>query len=127
MADTAVEEYAAGLQDWRGDVIRELDAIVREAAPSATALIRWTQLVWEHGGPIAYARAVSTHVTFGFWRGAELTDAEGSLEGSGDRMMHVEITGPGDVRKAQFAAWVKEAADLNEAMGDPTKRQAEPS
>jgi hypothetical protein len=42
-------------------------------------------------------------------------------------MKHDELTGPGDVRKAQFAAWLKEAADLNEAMGDPTKRPAEPS
>jgi hypothetical protein len=127
MPDTGIEEYASSLQDWRGDVIRQLDEIVREAAPNATALIRWAQLVWEHGGPVAYARATAKHVTFGFWRGAELTDPEGLLEGSGDPMMHVKIAAPGDVRTAQFAAWVKEAVELNEAMGDPTRRRAEPS
>jgi len=124
MVDEAIEGYAAKLGDWRGDVILELHEIVSTAAPAATATIKWAQPVWEWNGPIAYAKGFAKHVNFGFWRGTELTDPKGLLEGSGDRMMHVKITAPGDVREAQFAAWVEEALRLNETLGNPTKRRA---
>lgn len=121
MAAGTIDEYAKGLGDWRGEIVGELDALIRQAAPKATGSIKWAQPVYEQDGPFAYVKAFSKTVTFGFWRGADLTDTDGRLEGTGDRMRHVKIGAPEDVDKAAFAAWVKEAVELNTAKGDPAK------
>ena len=66
-------------------------------------------------------KAFTTAVNFGFWRGADLSDPDGALEGTGDRMRHVKIRSAEDVDPERFTAWVKEAVALNESKGDPTK------
>ena len=121
MAARTIEEYVEGLGDWRGEVVSAIDALVRNVAPEATASIKWAQPVYEQGGPIAYVKAFGSSVNFGFWRGTELTDPDGRLEGTGDRMRHVKLTSPDDVDPQRFSAWVKEAVALNSEKGDPTK------
>ena len=44
-----------------------------------------------------YVNAFSAHVNLGFFRGAELADPEGLLEGSGKFMRHVKLTPGRDV------------------------------
>ena len=121
VAASTIDEYAKALGDWRGEVVGELDAMIRRTAPKATGSIKWAQPVYEQDGPFAYVKAFTSAVNFGFWRGADLADADGRLEGTGDRMRHVKIRGPGDVDMARFTAWVKEAVTLNAEKGDPTK------
>ena len=121
MATPTIDAYAKALNDWRGDVVRELDALVRKAAPKATGTIKWAQPVYEQNGPFAYVKAFSSAVNFGFWRGADLSDPDGALEGTGDRMRHVKIRSAEDVDLARFTAWVEEAVALNDSKGDPTK------
>ena len=101
----------------------EIDRLVKSAAPEAKASIKWAQPVYEQGGPFAYVKAFGTTVNFGFWRGTELTDPDGRLEGTGDRMRHVKLTSAEGVDADRFAAWVKEAVALNAEEGDPTKRR----
>jgi hypothetical protein len=86
--------------------------------------MKWGQPVWEQNGPFAYARPSAKHLTFGFWRGAELTDSGNVLQGEGDRMRHVKITSIEDVTRLPLEELIKEAADLNEKKGNPTKRES---
>ena len=123
MAEKTIEAYAETLGDWRGDAIREIDALVRKAAPKAKGSIKWAQPIYEQGGPFAWTKAAKGHVSLGFWRGAELPDPQHLLDGSGTRMRHVKILSPADIRKSQFTAWVREAVRLNETRGDPSKRR----
>ena len=67
MGAPTIDAYAKELSDWRGDVVRELDALVRKAAPKATGTIKWAQPVYEQNGPFAYVKAFSSAVNFGFW------------------------------------------------------------
>lgn len=120
MAAGTIDEYADGLGDWRGEVVKELDALIRSAAPKATGSIKWAQPVYEQDGPFAYVKAFTKAVHFGFWRGTDLTDPDARLEGTGDRMRHVKIRTAEDVDKTLFAAWVKEAVELNLTKGNPT-------
>jgi hypothetical protein len=115
-----IDAYAKDLDDWRGEVVRELDALVRKAAPKANGTIKWAQPVYEQNGPFAYVKAFTSAVNFGFWRGADLSDPDGALEGTGDRMRNVKIRSAEDVDRERFTAWVKEAVTLNETKGDPT-------
>jgi hypothetical protein len=124
VAEKTIEGYIASKPAPLAEVLTQIDAIVRKAAPKATATIKWAQPVYELNGPFAYMKATAKHVTFGFWRGTELTDPKRLLEGDGERMKHVKVTSPADVRTSQFAAWVKEAVRLNSEKGNPTQRKA---
>lgn len=106
---------------WHADVVKRCIAVTMRAAPDATVSIKWAQPVFELNGPFAFIKPATAHVTFGFWRGAELGDPAGVLEG-GERMKHVKITKDDPLNEARIATLVREAASLNRAKGDPTKR-----
>jgi hypothetical protein len=120
-ATKSVAEYAAGLGDWRADVVLALRDLVRQAAPEAKESIKWAQPVYEFDGPFCYIKAFKNHVNFGFWRGVDLPDEEGILTGTGEKMRHVKLTGLEDIREDVFQDLVRDAVMLNRSKGDPTK------
>ena len=111
------------LSGWQAQVAKELVELVQKKAPKATASIKWGQPVFEQDGPFAFIRPAKSHLTFGFWRGMELSDPKGVLEGSGDRMKHLKIASPEALDKKLVSALVAEAVKLNKEKGDPTKRK----
>jgi hypothetical protein len=122
MAAKTVDEYIAGLGDWRGTVVTELRDVILGAAPGAAESIKWAQPVYESDGPFAYVKAFPSSVNLGFWRGADLDDPDGRLSGDGERMRHVKLSGPDDVDRDRFAGWVRQAIEMNRSKGDPTRR-----
>ena len=121
MAVKTVVGYIAGLEGWKGEVASKVRHIVLEAAPDAKESIKWAQPVYETNGPFCYMKAFKNSVNFGFWRGVELDDPKGLLQGTGDKMRHVKLTGMDDVDKAELAGFVRQAVELNLTEGDPTK------
>ncbi len=121
MAEKTIVGYIAGLNGWKAEVVRRLDSLVREAAPDVRAGIKWAQPVYESNGPFSYIRAFKNSVNFGFWRGVDLADPHGLLEGTGDKMRHIKIRSTEDIDEAAFADFVRQALALNAAKGDPTK------
>ncbi|MGD2105352.1 MAG: DUF1801 domain-containing protein [Anaerolineae bacterium] len=116
-----VDGYIAGLGDWRADVVSRLRDLITEAAPNASESIKWAQPVFEDNGPFSYVKAFKNHVNFGFWRGVDLTDEVGVLEGSGEKMRHVKLNSIEDIQEDVFRELVREAVALNRSKGDPTK------
>jgi hypothetical protein len=116
------DEWAKRLTGWQADALRIIRALVTRHAPRATLAIKWGQPVWEHNGPFAWARPSAKHFSLGFWRGADLEDPGGHLEGEGDRMRHVKITNAEQLAELPLASWVKQAVALNAVKGDPTGR-----
>ena len=88
MAEKTVDAYIGGLEDWKAEVVSKVRQIVLEAAPEAKEAIKWAQPVYEMNGPFSYIKALKKSVNFGFWRGVDIKDAEGHLQGSGDTMRH---------------------------------------
>ena len=111
----------AKVSGWQAEMVERLLRLARAAAPEASVTIKWAQPVFEQNGPFAWIKPAKAHVTFGFWRGAELSDKRGALEG-GDRMKHLKIAGPDALDEALLTAFVREAVALNVAKGDPTRR-----
>ena len=106
---------------WQAGVIANLIELVSSAVPQATCSIKWGQPVFELNGPMAFIRLAKDHVTLGFWRGVELSDPAGLLDG-GERMKHLEIGADEAFDRARVVGFVREAASLNLELGDPTKR-----
>lgn len=121
MADKTVDGYISGLESWQAEIVSQVRGIILQAAPQARESIKWAQPVYESGGPFAYMKAFKKAVNFGFWRGIDLDDPKGILEGSGDKMRHVKLTSLEDIDAAQFADFVRQAVELNQVKGDPTK------
>jgi hypothetical protein len=115
-----VEEYIGGVGGWRGEVMSELDALVRKAAPKATAAVKWAQPVYDQNGPMVWIKPFTRHVGIGFWRGAEMDDPKGLLQGDGDRMRNLPIREGEKIPATAIRGFVKQAIALNEARGDPS-------
>jgi hypothetical protein len=108
--------------EWQRAVLDQLNGVILELYPLAKASIKWSQPVWETAeGPMLYLRGSAKHVTLGFWRGAELEDPQGLLEGEGDRMKHLKFKRPEDVDLAVVREFIQQAIRLNSHKGDPTK------
>ncbi|WP_255369482.1 DUF1801 domain-containing protein [Kitasatospora sp. MBT63] len=63
--------------------------------------------------PVCYLKAYTAHVTFGFWRGQELTDPSGRLEPGAQRMAGLKLRTPSDIDPALFADWLSQARALH--------------
>ena len=121
MTEKTVDEYISSLNDKQADIVSSVRQIVREAAPNADEAIKWAQPVYSSNGPFAYIKAFKNSVNFGFWRGVELKDPKGLLQGSGDKMRHVKLTTTDDIDAEAFSDFILQAMQLNQTKGDPTK------
>jgi hypothetical protein len=121
MAGKSVDDYVAQHSDWRREVLESVREAIRSAAPEARESIKWAQPVYESNGPFAYFRAFQRSVNVGFWRGAQLDDPDGRLEG-GDRMRHMTIREGEPVDRDLIRGWVTQAMELNARDGNPTQR-----
>jgi hypothetical protein len=116
--DDWVRNKATG---WQAQVVERLLSVAQRAAPGATLSVKWAQPVLDQNGPVAFIKVAKAHVTFGFWRGAELDDSKGVLEG-GAVMKHLKITSPDAVDERLITGLVRQAVALNHSKGDPTAR-----
>lgn len=108
--------------EWQKNLLDRANALIEETCPAVKASIKWSQPVWEtQEGPLAFFRSASKHATLGFWRGAELSDPDGLLEGDGDRMKHLKFKSEADFDVELVRRLVIEAVALNAQKGDPTK------
>ena len=107
MAKRTVHEYVAGLEGWKAGTASEVRRIVLKAAPNAQESIKWAQPVCEANGPLCYIKAFRNSVNFGFWRGVDLEDPQGLLQGSGEKMRHVKLTSVDDIDQTAFAGFVR--------------------
>jgi hypothetical protein len=122
MAAKTVDEYAAAFPGWQAEANGTIRQVIREAAPKATESIKWAQPVWEENGPMIWLKAYKAYINLGFWRGVELTDPKGMLEGDGDLMRHIKINSLEDLNKPAVKRLAAQAAKLNRAKGNPTRK-----
>lgn len=121
MNKNTVDAYIAQLEGWQGEIVSELRNIVLAAVPEAEEAIKWAQPVYSVNGPFAYIKAFKNSVNFGFWRGVDIDDPGGLLQGSGEKMRHVKIVSLDDIDQQAFRDFVNQAVSLNLSKGDPTK------
>lgn len=117
-----VDDYLAGLPPAQREVADRLRQIVHAAAPQASEGFKWGRPVYEQNGPLCCFEAHELHVSFGFWRGAQLPSAAGVLDGQGETMAHIELQSLADIQPATLKKLVREAVELNAQRGDPTRR-----
>jgi hypothetical protein len=116
-----VEAYIEAVPPELREVARGLCDVVRAAVPDAAEAIKWSMPTWSHHGPFCYVKAFARHVNLGFWRGMALDDPNGLIGTTGEKMGHVSFTGSTPIDADALAGLIRQAASLNEILGDPSR------
>jgi hypothetical protein len=113
------------LNDWRGETLARVRALIKEADPEAVEEWKWRGVpVWSHGGILCTGETYKTAVKLTFAKGAALEDPSrlfnSSLEGNTRRAIDIH---EGDaIDERALKALIRAAAALN-----TSKRAARPA
>ena len=131
-ASELIDERIAELADWRGETLRRMRELVKEADPEVVEEWKWAKAtspgtpVWSHDGGICTGEAYKSVVKLTFFKGASLDDPaklfNSSLEGKVRRA--IDIHEGEEVDAGAFKELVRAAVALNTSGGKATPRQA---
>ena len=118
---TASAATLARVDDWLGeqpgDLRGALDAAraaLDAAFPGAKLAIKWGYPTWVGNGNVAALMAHADHANLQLFRGAELPDPSGLLEGTGKGMRHVKLRHAKDLKVPAVKALLRAAWRLDQ-------------
>lgn len=111
-----IDARIAELNDWRGEMLAHVRALILRAAPGIVEEWKWRGVpVWSQGGIICTGETYKEVVKLTFAKGAALEDPTGlfnaSLEGNTRRA--IDIREGDDLNGGALQALVRAAAALN--------------
>ncbi len=124
-ASEVIDRKIAELDDWRGDTLAHIRAVIRTADPEVIEEVKWRGVpVWSHAGILCTGETYKSAVKMTFAKGASLEDPAGlfnsSLEGNTRRAIDFR---EGDIVDDQaLAALIQAAVALNVAATSGKKR-----
>jgi hypothetical protein len=90
--DPAIETWMKGQKGELGEIARHWFGAMRNGGDQVQELIHdGHPTACVGGAAFGYVNAFKAHVNVGFFRGAEIADPEGLLEGDGKFMRHVKL------------------------------------
>jgi hypothetical protein len=120
-ATELIDARIAELGDWRGETLRRVRELIREADPDVVEEWKWAKAtnpgtpVWSHGGIICTGESYKSTVKLTFFKGASLQDPaqlfNSSLDGNARRA--IDIHEGEQVDAGAFQALIRAAVDLN--------------
>ena len=121
-ASEKIDHRIKELDDWRGDTLAKLRAIIKKAVPDVVEEWKWAKAtspgvpVWEHNGGICTGEAYKSAVKLTFFKGASLADPAGLFTSSLDGKVRraIDIKEGEKINKAALKKLIKAAADLND-------------
>ena len=116
------DEYVQSISGWRRERVDLLRGIAAKVGDSDET-VKWGHLVYLANGPAFLIRAEDHRVLFGFWRGKRLLDIEPRMTGAGKyEMKTLDIRKDTHIDPAVAERLIREAINLNRAVGNPTAR-----
>jgi hypothetical protein len=111
-----LERFLATVDPRLHPLVRELDALVRRAAPDLVASLKWGNLTYHHARNVCALVAHRHHINLQIWGGATIRDPAGLLVGSGRSMRHVKLAAGQAVSRRAVAALIRAAAAASRAQ-----------
>ena len=113
-----IDERIRELDDWRGETLARLRALIKEADPDVVEEWKWRGVpVWSHDGIICTGETYKSVVKMTFAKGASLADPSGlfnsSLEGNVRRA--IDVREGEKIDEKALEALVRAAVELNTA------------
>jgi hypothetical protein len=112
LIDARIEE----LDDWRGDTLAGLRALIKRADPEVVEEWKWGGPVWAHGGIICTGESYKKAVKLTFLHGASLDDPSGLFNSSleGNQRRAIDVHEGEQVDEEAFIALIRAAVAFNE-------------
>jgi len=84
-ASEAIEARIRELNDWRGEMLARIRALIKQADPGVVEEWKWRGVpVWSHGGIVCTGETYKNVVKMTFAKGASLEDPSGLFNASLD-------------------------------------------
>ena len=117
-ASAEIDARIQSLGDWRGEMLAQIRAIIKDADPHVEETWKWRGVpVWEHDGIITTGETYKNAVKMTFARGAALKDParlfNSSLEGGTRRA--IDFPQGAKINEKALKALIREAVALNTA------------
>ena len=121
-----IDEKIEQLDDWRGETLGKVRAIIKEADPDVVEEWKWVKPtnpgtpVWSHDGGICTGETYKDKVKLTFFKGAALDDPSGlfnsSLEGNVRRA--IDFHEGDQIDEKAFKTLIRAAVTLNTAPAE---------
>jgi hypothetical protein len=121
MADSPselIDGRIAELDDWRGETLAQVRAIIKSADPEVEETWKWRGVpVWEHSGIICTGETYKKAVKLTFAKGASLDDPAGLFNSSldGNVRRAIDIKEGEDIDTGALEDLIRTAVALNES------------
>jgi len=120
-ASARIDEKIEELGDWRGETLRRVRRLIREADPEVVEEWKWAKAtspgtpVWSHGGGICTGETYTSVVKLTFFKGASLRDPAGLFNSSLDGKVRraIDIREHDEIDEEALKELVREAVALN--------------
>ena len=84
-ASELISEKISELGDWRGETLRHMRELIKQADPEIVEELKWRGTpVWSHNGIVCTGESYKKHVKLTFAKGASLNDPAGLFNASLD-------------------------------------------
>jgi len=116
-----ISDRIAELGDWRGDMLRRVRKLIKEADPEIIEEWKWRKAtnpgtpVWSHNGIVCTGESYKDHVKLTFAKGASLKDPAGLFNSSmdGNTRRAIDIHQGDKINEAAFKDLIRAAVALN--------------
>jgi hypothetical protein len=121
-----IDKAIAALDDWRGETLARIRALIHEADPDVVEDWKWGVPVWSHDGIVCTGETYKAAVKTTFAKGALVEDPSGlfnsSLEGAARRA--IDFRQSETIDAAAFKALFRAAVAMNAAKPKTAKTGA---
>jgi hypothetical protein len=104
--------HTAAIQTLAQTLRAKVQAIQPDLEQSAS--VKLSILYFKHNGVVCALSVHKAHVNLHFYKGVQLTDPAGLLQGGGKALRHLKFTKLEDIDEAILARFVHEAYHLNQ-------------
>jgi hypothetical protein len=124
-ASRLISERIAELDDWRGETLARMRALIREADPEVAEEWKWMNPVWSHDGGICTGESYKSVVKLTFFKGAFLKDPAKLFNSSlaGNLRRAIDIHEGEEIDATAFKALIRAAVTLNTAAGTKSTKR----
>lgn len=130
-ASDLIDRRIAMLEDWRGETLGRMRALIRAADPDVVEELKWVKPsnpggvpTWSHGGIICTGETYTSVVKLTFAKGASLPDPTGLFNASldGNTRRAIDIREGETVDGEAFQVLIRAAVALNTEATSGSKR-----
>lgn len=127
--EAKIKEFLESLPPAKRKLVMRVRGVVLKTDPSIKEAVKWGNLTFTSNGNIAFIYTYHTkdYINLGFFKGTELSDPGGLLEGTGKAMRHTKIQEEEDINEGQISQWIKQAIEINRLDTRSSKERSPPS